>query len=138
MAFKYSCFVKKNTEELRKKLKKFGLKHLGRDKDTIGNSALFTVGDGFYSVYPVKPARHYAIFDCGDNEDLFLALSAVRDDSDKYQWFISLEDTYNLDIEPINAGDWQYNDRYSKLPRRLRGIWKKATYKEIIAHFSKS
>ena len=27
-------------------------------------------------------------FDCGDNEGLFLAIAAIRDDTDKNQWFI--------------------------------------------------
>ena len=29
---------------------------------------------------------------CDDNEDLFLAIAALRDDSDKYQWFVLNED----------------------------------------------
>ena len=27
--------------------------------------------------------------DCGTNEELFLAIAALRDDTDKYQWFVN-------------------------------------------------
>ena len=33
-------------------------------------------------------APSYPYIDCGTNEDLFLALAALRDDSDKKQWFV--------------------------------------------------
>lgn len=59
--------------------------------------------------------------DCGTNEDLFLALAALRDDTDKFQWFISPE------------GIWAYNtnnDSISVSPK-----WRKATVNELIEHF---
>ena len=136
MAFKHSCFIRKNTPELKDRLKKFGIAQRGWGQNTVEKSALFIVDGHFYSVYPAKPVKHYPIIDCGTNEELFLAIAAIRDDTDKNQWFISLEDCNNLDIEPIKAGDWQFNDRYDRLPRRLRGIWKKATSKDIVRHFT--
>lgn len=59
--------------------------------------------------------------DCGTNEELFLALAALRDDTDKFQWFISPE------------GIWAYNknnDSISVSPK-----WRKATVYELIEHF---
>ena len=135
MDFKFSCFIRKNTEELRKKLSEFGC-ITDRGNRLVNSTALLTHNGRFYSVYPVRPARHYQIFDCGENEELFLALAAARHDSDKFQWFICNENCLNLDAEPISAGEWQFNDRYEKLPRRLRDKWKKATYKDILEHFN--
>ena len=60
--------------------------------------------------------------DCGTNEDLFLAIAALRDDTDKFQWFISPE------------GIWVYNkDNDSILEVSLK--WRKATVDELIEHF---
>ena len=41
--------------------------------------------------------------DCGTNEELFLAIAALRDDTDKLQWFISPEGAwvYNKDCDSI-------------------------------------
>ena len=32
--------------------------------------------------------NHPNSIDCGTNEELFLAIAALRDDNDKYQWFV--------------------------------------------------
>lgn len=85
--FTQPCFIRKNTPELRKKLRKLGYanetirSHSGTSLSLYDNaywnhgSADMVVTDGSYGI------------DCGTNEDLFLALAALRDDSDEYQWF---------------------------------------------------
>ena len=46
--------------------------------------------------------------DCGEDEELFLAVAALRNDTDMYQWFVS----------DIDNGDWiqsslpQFNDSW--------------------------
>lgn len=60
--------------------------------------------------------------DCGTNEDLFLALAALREDTDKGQWFCD-----NNDL-------WEQT--YSDLPSRYMQMnGHKATVEEIIEHF---
>lgn len=64
--------------------------------------------------------------DCGTNENLFLAIAALRDDTDRKQWFT---DGYHWEICPdevayINA----WIDRYGYSPH-------KATVEELIEHF---
>lgn len=75
--------------------------------------------------------------DCGTDEDLFLAIAALRDDSSFMQWFIYTKDLYDEDEELVHyKGEWDLclehrvadDDFYPELRR-------KATAKEIIKHF---
>lgn len=67
-----------------------------------------------------------SFIDCGTNEELFLAIAALRDDTDENQWFT---DGYHWEICPdevayINA----WIDKYGFSPH-------KAIVEELIAHF---
>lgn len=136
--FIQSCLIRKNTKKLRDMLIAFGYKIppkqffedresglLCRGKLAIGvpeNSHEFNL-DEYLKNNPF-------IIDCGTNEELFLALAALRKDSDKYQWFTDL------------SGHWEkcIYDEGSKF------IWLdanlnfknsyKATVKELINHFT--
>lgn len=71
--------------------------------------------------------------DCGTNEELFLAIAALRDDSDYMQWFVDKDGKWFLcqrekisrfiDLAAISGYD------VSDL--------RKATVKELINHFKK-
>ena len=89
--FRQSCFIRKNTLELRKKLEELGY--------TLGVCPLEKYGEDkfdwdihlFENKYHFRPYELYGLknnIDCGTNEELFLALAALRDDSDYMQWFI--------------------------------------------------
>lgn len=123
--FIQSCFIKKNTPELRKKLEELGYKYNGSDTEFWGANALYCFDGKYYEVYPAKPLRYHSIVDCGTNEELFLALAALRDDTDANQWFTDGEIWVNL------------LDGYQHVPLvkyiRLKGH--KATIEEIIEHF---
>lgn len=84
--FTTPCFIRKNTPELKKKLEELGYKYHGRDTESWGTGALYCFDGKYYEVYPAKPSRYHSIVDCGTNEELFLALAALRDDTDKNQW----------------------------------------------------
>lgn len=76
--------------------------------------------------------------DCGDNEEMFLALAALQDDTDKHQWFICKEEyisTHTMDF--VKVGTWQLNTQYDKLTYSLNLLWRKATAEEIVEHFKK-
>lgn len=121
MGFTQPCFIRKNTPELRKKLEELGYKYNGRDTASWGASALYCFDGKYYEVYPAKPSRYHSIVDCGTNEELFLALSELRDDTDKNQWFTDgkLWEKSNNDLP----------SHYMQLEGH------KATVEEIIKHF---
>jgi len=112
-----------------------GMRSDGQKRHPDSYTTLLIQNGIYVPIHPSKQSRHYNAIDCGTNEEMFIAMAAIRNDNDKYQWFICLEDCLNLDIEPTNKGSWQFNDRYDKLPVRLRKIWKKATMKEIVKHY---
>ena len=142
MGFLQAAFIRKNTPELWKKLEELGY---------IKNSPKWTDDCNIIWAYQYSEEKgfdtpHYVIanafdipfdkhsrlcgkfLDCGTNEDLFLAIAALRNDTDKHQWFT---DSYHWEKCPdevayINA----WIDRYEYSPH-------KATVEELIEHFKK-
>ena len=72
------------------------------------------------------------LIDCGTNEELFLAIAALRDDTDKNQWFTD-GDKWILCPEIKFSTYWAYNDVYINTD-----TIHKATVNELIEHFNKS
>lgn len=125
--FTTPCFIRKSTPELRKKLEELGYKYNGRDTESWGASALYCFDGKYYEVYPAKPSRYHSIIDCGGNEELFLALAALRDDTNENQWLTDGkiwgkfdEDSFLHPIQIINY---------------LQSKGHKASIEEIIEHF---
>ena len=128
--FTTPCFIRKNTPELRKKLEELGYTYNGRDTESWGASALYCFDGKYYEVYPAKPSRYHSIIDCGTNEELFLALAALRDDTDKNQWVI---DEAN---ECFGWEDsWMICDKDDMNERAVYTHYRKATVEEIIEYF---
>ena len=125
--FTQSCFIKKNTPELRKKLEELGYEYNGRDTASWGASALYCFDGKYYEVYPAKPSRYHSIVDCGTNEELFLALAALRDDTNENQWLtdgkIWGKFGEDLSLYPIPIINY------------LQSKGHKATVEEIMEHF---
>lgn len=91
MGFTTPCFIRKNTPELRKKLEELGYKYSTFDDLKLDGIITFHSK----SEYSVWANYHFdgkhtlkSYIDCRTNEDLFLALAALRDDSDYMQWFV--------------------------------------------------
>lgn len=125
--FTTSCFIRKNTPELRKKLEELGYKNLGKVRYYGDPIYIYCENDIFYTS-PCKLETHdnYRI-DCGTNEELFLAIATLRDDTDKNQWLTDGkiwgkfgEDSFLHPIQIINY---------------LQSKGHKATIEEIIEHF---
>lgn len=135
--FTTPCFIGKNTPELREKLEELGysptqngygewfipmnelpyLETFPRSKSYMGRA-------GFWST---------SVIDCGTNEAMFLALAALRDDTDKYQQFVCIEsycDCFDL-FHDIGHFAKCITDR---MPDSK--YWRKATAEEIIEHFT--
>lgn len=119
MAFTTSCFIRKNTPELRKKLEKFGY---NRHPSYDNNGQYLYLNRGFYHTNVVGYSEEIErMIDCGINEKLFLALATLRYDTDKNQWFTDgkLWEKSNNDLP----------SHYMQLEGH------KATVEEIIVHF---
>lgn len=80
-----ACFIRKNTPELKESLKKLGCIYNGKASEV--NQPYLYYNNGRYWEVNSKPARGVEVVDCGENENLFLALAALRTNTDKNQWF---------------------------------------------------
>lgn len=77
--------------------------------------------------------------DCDENIDLFLAIAALRDDTNNHQWFIAQDtmwdEDYNGEITVyFEEGEWLLWDYYSFM-EDMPSYFRKATLEEIIKHF---
>lgn len=130
MNFKQPCFIRKNTPELRNKLEELGYTYI-----QCGSAEWFIPIEELEYMVTYPTSRCYQgcngywyedDFDCGTNEELFLALAALRDDSDYMQWFTDGTEWYQNrqnDIEVIRYG--------AGSPINFH----KATVNELIEHF---
>ena len=136
--FTASCFIKKNTPELINKLIDLGyVKALFDEEYTKSDAYGLIVDQG--DIAPLEHAMQemelmftYNFVDCGENEDLFLALAALRDDTDKWQLFI---------FDGIDVPDYflQKGDMWiCSLDKHLVKNCHKATVEEIIEHFKEA
>lgn len=139
MSFIQPCFIRKNTPELRKKLGDIGhvrYPYEFADWDDDGKDRKYIIIDIMYYTYSTKPIgkpkkKEVDFVDCGDNEELFLALAALRDDSDKNQYWIcdKVSITLGKTYYPDDYIYYQYDEFFDKQN------WHKATVDEIIEHF---
>ena len=142
------CFIRKNTPELRKKLEELGYKPFGSVKyewDTgwglstdnrLGEFESFD-NNGLENIIKCESPDYEDSIDCGTNEELFIAIASLRDDSDVNQWFV-------MDVElymDINQGDWFIATDRNKgkhIGTQIDPMYcHKATVEEIIEHFNK-
>ena len=148
MGFLQPCFIKKNTPELRKKLEELGYEPSYRISiypDVYQNIAACNFfGNRYYGVSGKEVSqtgniedaiKNRGMIDCGTNEELFLALAALRDDTNENQWFIMDVGAYTN----INVGDWFIATDMNggkHIGAQIEPTYcHKATIKEIIEHF---
>lgn len=136
--FTTPCHIRKNTPELRRKLSEVGYrlnngKWMGRYLVTF---RLADTGEWRFVGFPEydlknNPDARVSV-DCGDNEQLFLALAALRRDTHKNQWHICVQDYLGLpDLNEHKEGEWCM----CQVDRAHKYYWRKATKKELIEHF---
>lgn len=129
MGFTTPCFIRKNTPELRKKLEKLGYYLHPECIDDDRGNYLF-VNREYYLNRPLGYLEELSrSIDCGANEELFLSIASLRDDTDKYQWFTD-GDKWIMCPEIKFSTYWAYND----IDVNTDTIHK-ATVKELIEHF---
>ena len=145
MGFTTPCFIRKNTDNIRNRLKELGY----YCNPYLGWHNLCTCMFGIISVYSWRDDDINALkeidvlVDCGANEELFLAIAALRDDSNYMQWFIADS------ILSVSYGDSIGNDHYFTELKGIMFFWDenwdnatiisgryhKATVNELIEHF---
>lgn len=139
MSFTIPCFIRKNTPELRKRLSDLGYRQCLYSEDDgciVTESNIFTSinDEDFDNKEPMPTWNKSGRIDCGDNEELFLALAALRDDSDYMQYFTNGTDFIKCErkkwLDVLRAVFGDRNEYMDEL-----GKYHKATPTEIIAHF---
>lgn len=131
MGFTTPCFIRKNTDNIRNRLKELGY----YCNPYLGWHNLCTCIFGIISVYSwcdddINALKEIDVLvDCGTNEELFLAIAALRNDTDKNQWFTD-GDKWILCPEIKFSTYWVYNDVDVNLD-----VIHKATVDELIEHF---
>ena len=141
--FTTQCFIRKNTPELINKLIDLGyVKALFDEEYTKSESYGLIVEQG-----DIAPLEHplqedelmftYNFIDCGDNEELFIAIASLRDDSDINQWFIY--NTINNAVGKFETIEWvlcKDNNVCDYLNwDNCYKYCQKATVEELIEHF---
>lgn len=145
MGFTTPCFIRKNTEALRKKLEEIGYKMLNSGNTTLdahnydgngshksieeGRAIITSYGNLYGVIYDIDTVTKKGRIDCGTNEELFLAIAALRDDTDKNQWFTD-GDKWILCPEIKFSTYWVYND----IDVNIDTVYK-ATVDELIEYF---
>lgn len=143
--FTTKCFIRMNTPELRAKLEKMGYQvcHCAEGATAV---FLMAVEGDIHAVHyeeldifadEVKSGK-CKLIDCGDNEFLFLALAAMRDDTDKDQYFV-----HDEEIHWVNQGAYIPKgslfkclvDKYYLDPDNTTPKFHRATVNEIIDYF---
>ena len=122
--FTQSCFIRKDTQELRDKLKEIGLEpHPCIMRKAC---AFLFVNRGFYSRNEIGYQEEIEkAIDCGENEELFLAIAALRDDNDFMQYFKATEDDRLLLCRV----------KYIEDCTTFYELYRKLTPEELIEHF---
>ena len=100
--FTQACFIRKNTYDLRHSLNNMG--------KTNCTQRVFPILVSNYEIYygvhdfeeSIDNLMLNGFIDCGTNEELFLSIAALRDDSDVHQLFIMDAEIYT----EISKGDW--------------------------------
>ena len=81
----YKAFIRKNTESIKEGLRNLGIVQNDLDDGVrpwiaVNYGMWISVDEGYDKLFPDD-------IDCGDNEDLFLAIVAINDKTDFGQWF---------------------------------------------------
>lgn len=144
------CFIRKNTKELRNELEKLGYKicKYCKFKDAIWlnnylpTNSIHGIGYANYAI-GISAKESLNLFlkgnsnyiDCDTNEDLFLAIAALRDDTDKNQYFKhnSKNHFYKCDMDSFKD---YFDDCNKELDDHIED-YHKATVEELIEFFNK-
>lgn len=143
--FTHSCYIRKNTPELRERLRELGYE-ICPCTEFEGAVWLSTYaptnsthGIGYFGDDEPYKTQEEALaayehetkdIDCADNEALFLAIAALRRDSDYMQWFCDYRgENWVQCTEQVHRGSREWHTEH--------GILHKASVEELVKHFNK-
>ena len=136
MGFTTPCFIRKSTYKLRKKLDELGYRLFGAELNK--DLCIFTEPE--YCLYSIEffsniphPDETDSV-DCGTNEELFLAIAALKDNTDNNQLFTNGKGDWGIYRDGSDGGlsgmDFYGMPNDVNLP-----YYHKATVDELIEHF---
>ena len=137
--FTQKCFIRKNSKELQDKVYRLGHRY-GTHLWECTFNTLLIANEEYFRCYDDEWGNADSLImkgyiDCGTDEELFLAIASLRDDTDKNQWFIMDIDFYS----DINKGDWFKSTDIGcgfHIGTQIEPLYcHKATVEEIIEHF---
>lgn len=136
-----SCFIRKNTPELRHRLEELGYYAWSvYNNEEVLTATYYNFAQVSESLPPMLEPCYCSVdtrycgpfadpmqdhidagwVDCGTNDELFINLAAYRSDTDKNQWFTDGEQWIGCPAETTELGP----------------VFHKATKEELILHFS--
>ena len=133
MGFTQSCFVRKNTKELKDRLM-----FIGCDMCTKLNYHILECRKGTVDSYPLDDGLDG--IDCCHNDELFMSIASIRNDSDFMQWFVDDDTLCDSRDGRIIAekGAWNLCTAHSiNNYKDGGGLRHKATVAELINYFTK-
>lgn len=136
--FTQKCIIKKKFDkEFLSNLNRIGysIADLGGDEfdcEYILTMNPFSTIDFLWSNHGHDDVVNNGVIDCGTNEELFLAIAALRDDTDKNQWFIHT----NLEFVFCDQSELKHViDNTDEYMDYCVADFHKATVQELIEHF---
>ena len=136
--FTQKCFIRKNTPEIRKRLDEIGRSFIenghGEWRIHVDKNEYLFCGDEQFCddriyYYIGRVCKPIEGIDCGTNEELFLAIASLRDDSDKHQWFTN--DVFLIKCSQLDLKH-ELDNNYEEF---CVADFHKATVQELIEHF---
>jgi hypothetical protein len=112
-------------------LKNIGDRKIFEKQENVPYPCVCGVSTGIISVCELNELDSAGFIKCEDNEDLFLALAALRNDSDIHQWFTDGEKWVISDVHSLLE-----LKEYFQLIKFDYSKTHKATAEELIKHFN--
>lgn len=147
MGFTTPCFIRKNTQELRRGLEELG--YFNDSPEWTNNCSIiwayqypmkgfdtpnYVIPDSFDIPFDKHSALCGKFVDCGTNEELFLAIAALRDDTDNNQLFTNGKGDWGIYRDGSDGG-LSGMDFYGMPNDFNLSYYHKATVNELIEHF---
>lgn len=147
MGFTTPCFIRKNTQELRRGLEELGYsKNYPKWTDDCSiiwayqypmkgfDTPVYVIADSFDVPFDKHSALCGKFVDCGTNEELFLAIAALKDDTDNNQLFTNGKGDWGIYRDGSDGG-LSGMDFYG-MPNDFEiDNYHKASVDELIEHF---
>lgn len=147
MGFTTPCFIRKNTPELRRELEELG--YFNDSPEWTNNCSIiwayqypmkgfdtpnYVIADSFDIPFDKHSALCGKFVDCGTNEELFLAIAALKDDTDNNQLFTNGKGDWGIYRDGSDGG-LSGMDFYGMPNDFNLSYYHKATVNELIEHF---